>query len=783
VFLAAYPVAYFVQAAGGSGVPEVMAYLNGINVPRVFDLRTFIVKFVSTMCAVASGLPVGPEGPMIHLGATIAAGLSQGDTGALGFTTPRWITDGAVSFRRFRNDKDKRDFVTAGAACGVATAFGAPIGGLLFAYEEVASHWSPALAVLTFFACMTALFTDKFLESAQHAIAASTGSFGTVTPDMSTVFQVNRNVSTHLLSVFPAALVGLLCGAFAAGFTHVNLRIIKLRKKYVGDDKVRKVLEPVFLVILFSLITVVVPMWFPCTSSGCVDTRGAGAGYPPGPPSPAPPPPGFFDESPATDVFCDGGSDHLHQIVEKSIMTYTCTSHWDPNDVNGTNADGKDYNELATLLHVSGEDAIKHLLTRGTHREFGYGPLIVFLLLYATFATLVAGSSLSSGLFVPMLVMGSALGRLVGLMLYDVAVGLGYSEANLASGGLSTAWVDPGVFALLGAGAFMGGVTRLTVSLAVIVMEMSGEIHFLLPILLGITVAKWTADALAPPLYHALLHVMHAPFLPDDPPGAPGLHLHDVSQIMKKLPLTTLRERETVSAIRHAMKHTTHQGFPVVRRADGAPYDVLAGSVSREHLRALLREIAGNGASRNRGSLDDDGVDAGTRAEAIAHRGDALKRRVAYEELDRMVLTPAERLSRGFENSATANGASPGVEMSTLRALDRGPRVSTGHDGGEGTSDLDLDAMGFVDLRPYMNRSAARVPDTYSVARVYDMFRTLGLRHLMVVDDCNRVVGVVTRKELLDDWLEERLDHKGHNSAGFREQALDLDRVNGAHAL
>ena len=65
-------------------------------------------------------------------------------------------------------------------------------------------------------------------------------------------------------------------------------------------------------------------------------------------------------------------------------------------------------------------------------------------LLYSAFATVVAGSSLSSGLFVPMLVMGSALGRLVGLMLYDVAVGMGYSEASLASGGLSTAGVDPG---------------------------------------------------------------------------------------------------------------------------------------------------------------------------------------------------------------------------------------------------------------------------------------------------------------------------------------------------
>ena len=105
------------------------------------------------------------------------------------------------------------------------------------------------------------------------------------------------------------------------------------------------------------------------------------------------------------------------------------------------------------------------------------------------------------------------------------------------------------------------------------------------------------------------------------------------------------------------------------------------------------------------------------------------------------------------------------------------PRIET-------ASDAELDSLGLVDLRPYMNRSAARVPDTYSVARVYDMFRTLGLRHLCVVDDCNRVVGMVTRKELLDDWLEERLDHKGHNAAGFREYPHDaFAQTNGAHAL
>lgn len=326
---------------------------------------------------------------------------------------------------------------------------------------------------------------------------------------------------------------------------------------------------------------------------------------------------------------------------------------------------------------------------------------------------------------------------------------------------------------MLGAGAFMGGVTRLTVSLAVIVMEMSGEIHFLLPILLGITVAKWTADALAPPLYHALLHVKHAPFLPSDPHGAPGLHLHDVSAIMKKLPLTTLRERETVTNIRHAMKHTTHQGFPVVRKADGAPYDVLAGSVSREHLRAVMAEISGAAGTVGRTDTPNN-----------AQSG-ALKRRIAYEELDRMVLTPAERMARGFEITGATSPSAGGVEMGTLSggmASLQNERTRIG--GGGGPEHEHEAALGLVDLRPYMNRSAARVPDTYSVARVYDMFRTLGLRHLMVVDDCNRVVGVVTRKELLDDWLEERLDHKGHNAAGFRVQAHDREaRGNGTHAL
>jgi hypothetical protein len=46
-------------------------------------------------------------------------------------------------------------------------------------------------------------------------------------------------------------------------------------------------------------------------------------------------------------------------------------------------------------------------------------------------------------------------------------------------------WIDPGFFALVGAGAFMSGVMRLTVALAVIMIEISDDVHMLLPVLVG----------------------------------------------------------------------------------------------------------------------------------------------------------------------------------------------------------------------------------------------------------------------------------------------------------
>ena len=69
---------------------------------------------------------------------------------------------------------------------GVAAAFGAPIGGLLFAYEELASFFSQALGWQVFFACMLSVLTEDTLRSAQSAVTQ--GHFGLFDGEASTIF-------------------------------------------------------------------------------------------------------------------------------------------------------------------------------------------------------------------------------------------------------------------------------------------------------------------------------------------------------------------------------------------------------------------------------------------------------------------------------------------------------------------------------------------------------------------------------------------------------------------
>ena len=51
---------------------------------QVFNVWTLAVKFLSCGLAVSSGLPVGPEGPLIHIGAALGSAISQGHSTTMG---------------------------------------------------------------------------------------------------------------------------------------------------------------------------------------------------------------------------------------------------------------------------------------------------------------------------------------------------------------------------------------------------------------------------------------------------------------------------------------------------------------------------------------------------------------------------------------------------------------------------------------------------------------------------------------------------------------------------
>ena len=126
-------VSFVEPVSAGSGIPELKSYLNGTNYLKLLRLKTLVCKLIGVTFSVSGGLIIGKEGPMVHSGAVLGANLSH----LTGLKKYSWTH---AFLYRFRNDRDKRDFVSGGAAAGVAAAFGAPIGGVLFSLEEAASY-------------------------------------------------------------------------------------------------------------------------------------------------------------------------------------------------------------------------------------------------------------------------------------------------------------------------------------------------------------------------------------------------------------------------------------------------------------------------------------------------------------------------------------------------------------------------------------------------------------------------------------------------------------------
>lgn len=243
--LAVLLTCYVGPGAAGSGVAEVMGMLNGIVYPNCISYRTLFTKIFGTALAVSGGLKVGKEGPLAHIGANI---------GVISLYLPLVIN------KYFRNDKNKREVMAAGSGAGVAAAFGAPIGGSLFAYEisKPANFWSFDLLWKTFICTSTTCFLLNFFVTIHHGDPLNIVNGGIIK-----LGKYEKRDYTFS-SLIPFTVIGIICGLLGAGYVYMNTLMGKFRKKYVTDN-FRKIIETCAWVFITATITFLAPaIWNRC---------------------------------------------------------------------------------------------------------------------------------------------------------------------------------------------------------------------------------------------------------------------------------------------------------------------------------------------------------------------------------------------------------------------------------------------------------------------------------------------------------------------------------------
>lgn len=501
--LLAFLAVFMEPLAAGSGIPEIKCFLNGIDIPRVVDVNTLVYKALGIIFACSAGLPLGKEGPMVHVGAVVAAGVSQGRSVALG------LNSRFSHYQDFRNDREKRDFVACGAAAGVAAAFGAPIGGVLFSLEEGASYWSTKLTWRCFFCAMTTVFTLYTVNSIPslfgHSDNTAMFSFG----EFFSLQGETSNYSVWELSMF--MITGAMGGLIGAAFNHLNDRLFKWRIAFFGRKiawlRLSEALGAAF--VMTSLAFLLPLAWSKCT--------------------PLP-------------VDMEGWSDQEKSLVGELKPLYC------PEETH--------YNELASLYLTDSDTAIKqlfHFREIGDHNvaTFSSSALFLFVLPYILMACVASGISVPAGMFVPSLLSGAAFGRLLGHLLHR----LDQTRGTFA---------DSGTYALMGAAAVTGGIARMTISLTVMILEGTGDMQYVLPLMLTVMCARLTGNIFNEGMYDIHIHNRDLCYLDEDEMVTNLVDFHDLAvvDVMTRRPVS-VRPVVRVGEVFAMLRQVKHHCFPV----------------------------------------------------------------------------------------------------------------------------------------------------------------------------------------------------------------------------
>lgn len=141
--------------------------------------------------------------------------------------------------------------------------------------------------------------------------------------------------------------------------------------------------------------------------------------------------------------------------------------------------------------------------------------LIIISIRFQFFFSIIASTiPVPSGMFIPVFKIGAAFGRIVGesfFLWFPNGVRYGGHISQIIAGG----------YAVVGAAAFSGAVTH-TVSVGVIIFEMTGQITHIVPVMIAVLVSNAIATLLQPSIYDSIILIKKLPYLPDLLPSSSG---------------------------------------------------------------------------------------------------------------------------------------------------------------------------------------------------------------------------------------------------------------------
>ncbi|KAJ8012328.1 hypothetical protein DPEC_G00067520 [Dallia pectoralis] len=504
-----YPVVLITFSAGftqilapqavGSGIPEMKTILRGVVLKEYLTFKTFVAKVIGLTCALGSGMPLGKEGPFVHVASLCAALLSK-------FMAALF---GGIYMNELRNT----EMLSAACAVGVGCCFAAPIGGVLFSIEVTSTFFAVRNYWRGFFAATFSAFIFRVL-------AVWNQDEETITALFKTRFRLDFPFDLQELPAF--AILGIACGFGGALFVYLNRLIVECMRKQKTINKfllrnsslpVRRLVYPAMVTLIISTLTF---------------------------------PPGF-------------GQFMAGQLTQhESLVALFDNRTWCRQGV----AEEFDY--------ISHSHAWKHPQINV------FITLVLFIVMKFWMSAVATTMPVPCGAFMPVFLIGAAFGRLVG-----ETMAVMFPDGIHADGSVYP--IVPGGYAVVGAAALSGAVTH-TVSTAVIVFELTGQISHILPVMIAVILANAVAQSLQPSLYDSIIRIKKLPYLPELGMGHHEKYNIQVEDIMVR----DVRFITLSSSYRDLQEVLMTGQLKTLALVESTDSMILLGSIERSQLQSLL---------------------------------------------------------------------------------------------------------------------------------------------------------------------------------------------------